>query len=86
MHCNFLTVDGGKMSKSLGNIYTLDTLKEKGIEPLAYKAILFFITYRNKLNFTFEGAIASNTSLIRLKDGYQKHLNRNRKSRKKHNR
>ena len=37
MHCEFLLVDGGKMSKSLGNIYTLKELKEKGIEPLAYK-------------------------------------------------
>ena len=75
MHCNFLTVDGGKMSKSLGNIYTLDNLKEKGIEPLAYKLFCFSSHYRNKLNFTFEGAIASNTSLMRLKEGYQKHLN-----------
>ena len=37
MHCEFLLVDGGKMSKSLGNIYTISELKEKGIEPLAYK-------------------------------------------------
>lgn len=74
MHCNFLQIDGGKMSKSLGNIYTLDTLKEKGIDPLAYKIFCFSSHYRNKLNFTFEGAVASNTSLIRLKEGYQKHL------------
>ncbi len=74
MHCNFLQIDGGKMSKSLGNIYTLDTLKEKGINPLAYKLFCFSSHYRNKLNFTFEGAVASNTSLIRLKEGYQKHL------------
>ncbi len=74
MHCNFLTVDGGKMSKSLGNIYTLDILEEKGIEPLAYKLLCFSSHYRNKLNFTFEGAKSSNTSLIRLKEGYQKHL------------
>lgn len=74
MHCNFLTVDGGKMSKSLGNIYTLDTLKERGIEPLSYKIFCFSSQYRNKLNFTFEGAVAANTSLIRLKEGYQRHL------------
>ena len=77
MHCNFLQIDGGKMSKSLGNIYTLDTLKEKGIEPLAYKLMCFSSHYRNNLNFTFEGAKAANTSLMRLKEGYQNHLNGN---------
>ncbi len=74
MHCNFLQIDGGKMSKSLGNIYTIDDLKQKGIDPLAYKLFCFTSHYRNKLNFTFEGAISSNTSLIRLKEGYKKHL------------
>ncbi len=74
MHCNFLQVDGGKMSKSLGNIYTLDNLKEKGIEPLSYKLFCFSSHYRSKLNFTFDGAISSNTSLMRLKEGYQRHL------------
>ena len=74
MHCNFLTIDGGKMSKSLGNIYTLDTLKEKDIDPLAYKLLCFSSHYRNKLNFTFEGAISANTSLQRLREGYKKHL------------
>ena len=75
MHCNFLTIDGGKMSKSLGNIYTLDTLAEKGIDPISYKLFCFSSHYRNKLNFTFEGAISANTSLMRLREGYQKHLN-----------
>lgn len=75
MHCNFLQIDGGKMSKSLGNIYTLDTLKEKGIEPLAYKLFCFSSHYRNKLNFTFEGIEAANISLARLREGYQRHLN-----------
>ncbi len=74
MHCNFLQIDGGKMSKSLGNIYTLDTLNEKGIDPIAYKLFCFSSHYRNKLNFTFEGALSSNTSLMRLKEGYQRHL------------
>ena len=74
MHVEFLQVDGGKMSKSLGNIYTLDTLQEKGIDPIAYKLFCFSSHYRNKLNFTFEGALSSNTSLIRLKEGYQRHL------------
>lgn len=75
MHCNFLNVDGGKMSKSLGNIYTLDTLEENGIDPIAYKLLCFSSHYRNKLNFTFEGAKSANTSLNRLREGYYKHLN-----------
>ncbi|MCI8396525.1 MAG: cysteine--tRNA ligase [Clostridia bacterium] len=74
MHCNFLSIDGGKMSKSLGNTYTLDILQEKGIEPLAYKLFCYTSHYRNKLNFTFEGAKSAETSLIRLREGYQKHL------------
>ena len=36
MHCEFLLIDGGKMSKSFQNVYTLDQLQEKGISPLGY--------------------------------------------------
>ena len=74
MHCNFLQVDGGKMSKSLGNIYTISTLIEKGIEPLAFKLFCFSSHYRNKINFTFEGIEATNKAYSRLKEGYNKHL------------
>lgn len=77
MHCEFLLVDGGKMSKSLGNIYTISELKEKGIEPLAYKLFCFSSHYRNKLNFTFDGVKASNISLNRIRKGYLAHLNGN---------
>ncbi len=73
MHCEFLLVDGGKMSKSLGNIYTLKELKEKGIEPLAYKLFCFSSHYRNKLNFTFDGVKAAQVSLNRLREAYLKH-------------
>lgn len=74
MHVEFLQVDGGKMSKSLGNTYTLSQLQEKEIEPLAYKLFCFSAHYRNKLNFTFEGAKASQISLNRLREGFVKHL------------
>lgn len=63
MHVEFLQVDGGKMSKSLGNVYTLDQLSEKGVEPLAYKLFCYTAHYRTKLNFTFEGAISSRKSI-----------------------
>lgn len=75
MHCEFLLVDGGKMSKSLGNVYTIEQLKEKGISPLAYKLFCFTAHYRSKLNFTFEGALASQVALQRLYDSYIKHSN-----------
>ncbi len=74
MHCEFLLIDGGKMSKSLGNIYTLKTLAENGIEPLAYKLFCFSSHYRNKLNFTFEGVKSYQKALERLRNGYEKHL------------
>ncbi len=73
MHVEFLQVDGGKMSKSLGNTYTLDQLQEKGIEPLAYKLFCYTAHYRTKLNFTFAGAEASQKSLNRLRQSYLKH-------------
>ena len=75
IHCEFLQVDGGKMSKSLGNFYTVDLLEEKGVEALAYKLFCFSSHYRNKLNFTFEGAQASQVSLNRLRQGYMNHKN-----------
>ena len=75
MHCEFLLVDGGKMSKSLGNVYTISELQEKGIEPLAFKMFCFSSHYRNKLNFTWEGVKASAKSLERLRNGYQLHKN-----------
>ena len=77
MHVEFLQVDGGKMSKSLGNVYTIDELKQKGIEPLAYKLFCFTAHYRTSLNFTFEGALSSQKTLNRLREGYLKHTQGN---------
>ena len=77
MHVEFLQVDGGKMSKSLGNTYTLDQLQEKGIEPLAYKLFCYTAHYRTKLNFTFETALSSQKTLNRLREGYLKHAESN---------
>ena len=73
MHVEFLQVNGGKMSKSLGNVYTISQLQEKGIEPLAFKLFCYTAHYRTKLNFTFEGAMSSQKALNRLRDGYIKH-------------
>ena len=74
MHCEFLLIDGGKMSKSLGNTYLVDDLVKKGYEPLSYKMLCFTSHYRNKLNFTWDALEASQSALNRLREGYQKHL------------
>jgi len=73
MHCNFLTVDGGKMAKSLGNLYTLKDLKEKGYEPEVYRMFNFNSSYRTSINFTFEALDAAKASVERLRKGYNQH-------------
>lgn len=75
MHVDFLQVDGGKMSKSLNNLYTLDDLDKKGYEPLVYKMFNFSSHYRNKINFTWESIDAAKVALNRLREGYLKHCN-----------
>lgn len=75
MHGEFLLINGGKMSKSLGNVYLLQDIIDKGYEPLVYKLFCYSIQYRKKLNFTWEGMDSAKTSLDRLRDSYQKHLN-----------
>ena len=77
MHVEFLQVDGGKMSKSLENVYTISQLQEKGIEPLAFKLLCYTAHYRTKLNFTFDGASSSQKALNRLRESYIKHRNGN---------
>ncbi|OGL71706.1 cysteine--tRNA ligase [Candidatus Uhrbacteria bacterium RIFCSPHIGHO2_02_FULL_54_11] len=67
MHSEFLTVDGGKMSKSLGNLFTLDDLAQKGFEPLAYRYLVLGAHYRSKLNFTCEALWAAQNALHRLR-------------------
>ena len=66
MHSEFLTVDGGKMSKSLKNIYTMSDLEKKGFTPLAYRYFTLSAHYRTKLNFTFEALQAAQSALLRL--------------------
>ena len=74
MHLDFLQVNGGKMSKSLNNLYTLDDLKEKGYEPEVYKMFNFSSHYKKPINFTFEAMDAAKVALNRLKEGYKRHL------------
>ena len=77
IHGEYLLINGGKMSKSLGNTYLIDDIIARGYSPLAYRLFNYSCHYRGKLNFTWEGIESANISLIRLRDGYQKHLNGN---------
>ena len=77
IHGEYLLINGGKMSKSLGNAYLIDDIIARGYSPLAYRLFNYSCHYRGKLNFTWEGIESANTSLIRLREGYQKHLNGN---------
>ena len=77
MHGEFLLINGGKMSKSLGNVYLLQDIVDRGYDPLVYKLFCYSIQYRKKLNFTWEGMDSAKVSLDRLRDAYQKHLEGN---------
>lgn len=59
LHCDFITIDGQKISKSLGNTYTLEDLEERGFSPMDYKMWLLTGHYQGTRNFTFESLEAA---------------------------
>ena len=61
-----MLVDGGKMSKSLGNTYTVDDLAAKGYTPMEFRYMCLNVQYRQKLNFTWEAMAAAKTAYERL--------------------
>lgn len=73
MHGEFMQVDGGKMSKSLGNIYTVSDLEKRGYEALDFRFFCLGAHYRKKLNFTFEGMDAAKTARQRLNQSILQH-------------
>ena len=75
IHGEYLLINGGKMSKSLGNVYLLKDIKEKGYDPLVYRILCYTCSYRNKLNFTWEGIEAASKTLERLRNGYKCNIN-----------
>lgn len=79
LHTEFLLVDGGKMSKSLGNVYTLAQLQEKNIEPLAFRYFTYSSNFTNKLNFTWEAIRSSQVSLNKLREQVNKNKGVNTK-------
>ena len=75
MHGEFMMVDGGKMSKSLGNTYTISDLISRGYAPLAFRYLCLNAHYRSKLNFTWEAMSGAQVSYIRLLEGAYRHKN-----------
>jgi cysteinyl-tRNA synthetase len=68
LHSEFLMVEGQKMSKSLGNYYTLRNIVEKGYAPEAIRYLLASVPYRKQLNFTFDGLKSATTAIERLRN------------------
>jgi cysteinyl-tRNA synthetase len=67
-HARFLLVEGEKMSKSLGNFYTLRDLVLKGHKPSSIRFLLASVPYRNQLNFTWDGLQQAAASVERLRN------------------
>ena len=75
LHGEYLLIDGGKMSKSLGNVYLIRDIKQRGYDPIVYKLLCYSCHYRNKLNFTWEAMSSTEKSLEKLRKLYQQHKN-----------
>ena len=67
-HARFLLVEGEKMSKSLGNFFTLRDLVLKGYRPSSIRYLLASVPYRHQLNFTFDGLKQAAISVERLRN------------------
>ena len=68
LHNEFLTVNNGKMSKSLGNLYTLDDLISRNYDPLAFRYLCLEAHYRSKMNFTFDALDGAQNALNKLRE------------------
>ncbi len=68
MHAEHLLVEGEKMSKSLGNFFTLRDLFAKGYKPSALRYALVSVPYRRQLNFTFDGLQQAAAAVDRLRN------------------
>ena len=75
LHGEFMLVDGGKMSKSLGNTYTIEQLEKMGYSPMVFRYFCLNAHYRKKLNFTFETMDAAKVAYERLIQALLKHKN-----------
>lgn len=67
MHYHFLQVEGQKMSKSLGNFFTIEDIQKKGIDPMAFRLLLLQSHYRQPMNFTWEALKGAHEAYKKLK-------------------
>jgi cysteinyl-tRNA synthetase len=67
-HCDFLTIDAGKMSKSKGEFLTIDTLRNDGFDPKAFRYLVLASHYRGGLNFSYEALEAAANTYNNLKN------------------
>jgi cysteinyl-tRNA synthetase len=70
LHGYFLLMDEAKMAKSAGGFLRVQTLVERGYDPLAYRYLCLTAHYRSQLNFTFEALDAAATGLERMRQGF----------------
>jgi cysteinyl-tRNA synthetase len=68
VHLRWLKLKGGKMSKSLGNVYKLSDLEEKGFPPLSFRYLCLLTHYRKPLEFSFETLTTAKNSYEKLKN------------------
>ncbi len=68
VHSRFLLVEGEKMSKKLGNFYTVRDLVLMGHKPSSIRFLLMSVPYRKQLNFTFDGLTQAANSVERLRN------------------
>ncbi|PIS17153.1 MAG: cysteine--tRNA ligase, partial [Candidatus Portnoybacteria bacterium CG09_land_8_20_14_0_10_44_13] len=71
IHHDFLLVDGEKMSKSKKNFYTIEDIKTRKLNPLAFRYFCLNSHYRSKLNFTWQGLEAAQNALNNLYEDYR---------------
>lgn len=70
MHGHFLTLDMAKMSKSSGDFVRLQSLRDRNVDPLAYRYLCLTAHYRSKLHFNWDALAAAQTALNRLRNLY----------------
>jgi cysteinyl-tRNA synthetase len=70
-HCEFLMIEGQKMSKSLENLLTIEDIEKKGFEPAALRLLFLQTHYRQEMNFTWDALQASQNALKRLREAVQ---------------
>ena len=73
MHLEFLQIDGGKMSKSLGNLYTISDLEERGYNAEDFRFFYFMAHYSKQQNFTFDSLDMAKNTLKTIKNLVKEH-------------